>query len=60
MHRFETKALHHGHVPDATGSRAIPVHRTAAYLFRDTVHAADLFALRRTGHIYSRLGNPSQ
>lgn len=60
MHRFETKALHHGHTPDATGSRAVPVHRTAAYMFKDTAHAADLFALRRAGHIYSRLGNPTQ
>lgn len=60
MQRFETKALHGGYSPDATGSRAVPVHRTAAYLFQDTAHAADLFALRRLGHIYTRLGNPTQ
>ena len=46
MQRFETKALHSGYTPDATGSRAVPVHRTSAYLVRDTDHAADLFALR--------------
>ena len=60
MQRFETKALHVGQTPDATGSRAVPVHRTAAYLFKDTTHAADLFALRQLGHIYTRLGNPTQ
>jgi len=60
MQRFETKALHSGYTPDATGSRAIPVHRTSAYLFRDTDHAADLFALRELGHIYTRLGSPTQ
>lgn len=60
MQRFETKALHGGYSPDATGSRAVPVHRTAAYLFKDTDHAADLFALRQLGHIYTRLGNPTQ
>lgn len=60
MQRFETKALHVGQTPDATGARAVPVHRTAAYLFKDTTHAADLFALRQLGHIYTRLGNPTQ
>lgn len=58
--RFETQAVHSGCTPDATGSRAVPVHRTAAYQFRDTDHAADLFALREAGHIYSRISNPTQ
>ncbi|NLW81992.1 MAG: O-acetylhomoserine aminocarboxypropyltransferase/cysteine synthase [Desulfovibrionales bacterium] len=60
MHRFETKALHWGYAPDSSGGRAMPVHRTAAYLFKNTDHAADLFALRQPGHIYTRLGNPTQ
>jgi len=60
-HKFETTALHAGqpksdHVP----SRAVPVHRTTAYNFRDTGHAADLFALKELGYIYTRLGNPTQ
>ena len=46
--RFETQAVHSGCTPDATGSRAVPVHRTAAYQFRDTDHAADLFAAERS------------
>ncbi|NLV97630.1 MAG: O-acetylhomoserine aminocarboxypropyltransferase/cysteine synthase [Desulfovibrionales bacterium] len=58
--QFETRALHYGYTPDVTGACAIPVHRTAAYLFKDTSHAAELFALRQTGNIYSRLGNPTQ
>lgn len=58
--QFETRALHHGYTPDATGACATPVHRTAAYQFKDTNHAADLFALRQMGNIYTRLGNPTQ
>ena len=42
MRRFETKALHGGYSPDATGARAVPVHRTAAYLFKDADHAAEV------------------
>ncbi|MBU4526231.1 MAG: O-acetylhomoserine aminocarboxypropyltransferase/cysteine synthase [Desulfomicrobium sp.] len=60
MQRFETKALHGGYSPDATGSRAVPVHRTSAYLFKSADHAADLFALRQLGNIYTRLGGPTQ
>lgn len=59
-HRFETKALHAGFTPDSTSARAIPVHRTAAYLFRNTEHAANLFALKELGNIYTRLMNPTQ
>ena len=60
-YRFETKALHAGHTPDKdTLSRAVPVYRTSSYLFRDTEHAADLFALKEMGNIYTRIGNPTQ
>lgn len=59
--RFETLALHAGQATnDPTGARAVPVHRTSAYLFRDTQHAADLFALKELGNIYTRLQNPTQ
>lgn len=60
MRRFETLAVHGGLTPDPTGSRAVPVHRTAAYQFRNTEHAADLFALKELGHIYTRISNPTQ
>ncbi len=59
-YRFETKALHAGFSVDETGARATPVHRTSAYLFRDSRHAADLFALKELGNIYTRLQNPTQ
>jgi O-acetylhomoserine (thiol)-lyase len=56
----QTLALHAGHSPDAeTGSRAVPVHLTTSYVFRDTEHAANLFALREPGYIYTRLMNPT-
>jgi O-acetylhomoserine (thiol)-lyase len=55
-----TKALHAGQQPDpTTGSRAVPIHQTTSYCFRDTQHAADLFALQETGFIYTRLMNPT-
>jgi O-acetylhomoserine (thiol)-lyase len=58
---FETLALHAGQTPDpTTQSRGVPVYRTSSYVFRDTKHAADLFALRELGNIYTRLGNPTQ
>lgn len=59
-YRFETKALHAGFSKDQSNARAIPVHRTAAYLFNNTEHAANLFALKELGNIYTRLGNPTQ
>jgi O-acetylhomoserine (thiol)-lyase len=60
MH-FDTLALHAGQTVDQeTLSRAVPLYRTAAYLFKDTAHAADLFALRQLGNIYTRIGNPTQ
>lgn len=54
-----TLALHAGHTPDETGSRAVPIHLTTAYLFNDTEHAASLFALKEPGYIYTRLNNPT-
>ncbi|HDQ46018.1 MAG TPA: O-acetylhomoserine aminocarboxypropyltransferase/cysteine synthase [bacterium] len=60
-YRFETLALHAGQTADpATLSRGVPVYRTSSYLFKNTEHAASLFALRELGNIYSRLGNPTQ
>jgi O-acetylhomoserine (thiol)-lyase len=59
-HKFNTLALHAGIHTDDTLSRGVPVHRTTAYLFKDTAHAADLFALKELGNIYSRLQNPTQ
>lgn len=59
-YRFETLALHAGQVPDPTTlSRAVPVYRTSSYLFKNTQHAANLFALKELGNIYTRLGNPT-
>jgi O-acetylhomoserine (thiol)-lyase len=58
-HKFNTLALHAGIHTDDTLSRGVPVHRTTAYLFKDTAHAADLFALKELGNIYSRLQNPT-
>ena len=55
----QTLALHAGHTPDPTGSRAVPIHLTTAYLFRDTEHAANLFSLKEPGYIYTRLTNPT-
>ena len=59
-YKFDTLALHAGAVPDETGSRAVPVHRTSSYVFKNTRHAADLFALKEPGNIYTRLMNPTQ
>lgn len=59
--KFETLALHAGHkVDEDTHSRAVPIYRTAAYMFKNTEHAANLFALRELGNIYTRLTNPTQ
>ena len=59
--KLETKCLHAGQVPDpATNSRAVPVYRTSSYVFKDTEHAANLFALKELGNIYSRIMNPTQ
>lgn len=59
--RFDTLAVHGGQVPDpVTGSRAVPIHQTTSYVFRDTDHAASLFGLQELGFIYTRLMNPTQ
>lgn len=59
--QFETIAVHGGHTVDQdTLSRAIPLYRTAAYLFKNSEHAANLFALKELGNIYTRIGNPTQ
>ncbi len=56
----QTIALHAGHTPDSdTGSRAVPIHQTTSYLFKNTEHAANLFALSEMGYIYTRLMNPT-
>lgn len=58
--KLETLCLHGGQQPDpTTGSRAVPIYRTASYVFKNTEHAANLFALRELGNIYTRLMNPT-
>ncbi|MBT5902862.1 MAG: bifunctional O-acetylhomoserine aminocarboxypropyltransferase/cysteine synthase [Opitutaceae bacterium] len=55
-----TKALHAGQSPDpTTGSRAVPLYQTTSYVFRDAEHAANLFALKELGNIYTRIMNPT-
>ncbi|WNG44684.1 O-acetylhomoserine aminocarboxypropyltransferase/cysteine synthase [Archangium minus] len=57
---FETLALHAGYEPDpTTGSRAVPIYQTTSYRFRNAQHAADLFALKEPGNIYTRIMNPT-
>ncbi len=57
---FATRQLHAGQTVDPlTGSRALPLYQTSSYLFRDCRHAADLFALRESGNIYTRIMNPT-
>jgi O-acetylhomoserine (thiol)-lyase len=59
-YKLDTKALHTGAVIDETGARGVPLHRTTAYMFNNTEHAANLFALKELGNIYTRLQNPTQ
>lgn len=57
---FATQQLHAGQKSDpVTGSRAVPLYQTTSYQFRDTEHAANLFALKELGNIYTRLMNPT-
>ena len=57
---FDTLTIHAGQRPDpTTGARAMPIYQTCAYVFEDTDHAAELFALQRFGNIYSRIMNPT-
>jgi len=59
--KFETIALHGGQSIDQdTLSRAVPIYRTSSYVFKTTEHAANLFALKELGNIYTRIGNPTQ
>jgi O-acetylhomoserine (thiol)-lyase len=57
---FDTLSLHAGQIPDAaTGSRAVPIYQTSAYVFDSPEHAASLFNLQTFGNVYSRLSNPT-
>jgi len=59
-YRLGTLALHAGQVADpATNARAVPIYATTSYVFNDTEHAANLFALKEFGNIYTRLMNPT-
>lgn len=58
---FSTNQIHAGQTPDpTTGSISLPIYQTTAYQFRDTDHAAALFALKEFGYSYTRIGNPTQ
>ena len=60
QYRFETLQLHAGQTVDpTTHARAVPIYQTSSYLFRDSKHAADLFALKEFGNIYTRIQNPT-
>ena len=57
---FSTRSLHAGQKPDpATGARAVPIYQTTSFVFEDSNHAAELFALQRFGNIYTRIMNPT-
>jgi O-acetylhomoserine (thiol)-lyase len=57
---FDTLALHAGGAPDPeTGARATPIYLTTSFVFRDSDHAAALFNMERSGHVYSRISNPT-
>jgi len=60
IYGFDTLAVHAGQRPDpVTGARAMPIYQTTSYVFEDTDHAAELFALQRFGNIYTRIMNPT-
>jgi O-acetylhomoserine (thiol)-lyase len=57
---LSTQALHAGQVPDpTTGARAVPIYQTTSFVFKDSDHAANLFALKEFGNIYTRIMNPT-
>ena len=57
---FDTLALHAGAAPDpATGARAVPIHLTTSFVFESSEQAASLFNMERSGHVYSRISNPT-
>ena len=58
--KLATNALHAGHdVTQTQGTRAVPIYQTSSYVFNDSDHAANLFALAESGYIYTRLNNPT-
>ncbi len=58
--KFDTLSLHAGQHPDAaTRARATPIYQSASYVFQDADHAASVFNIERTGHVYSRISNPT-
>lgn len=58
--KFDTLQVHAGQQPDpTTGSRAVPIYQTTSYVFNNADHAANLFALREAGNIYTRIMNPT-
>ncbi len=60
LKNLSTIALHAGQTPDpTTGSRAVPIYQTSSYVFKNSEHAANLFALKEFGNIYTRLTNPT-
>jgi O-acetylhomoserine (thiol)-lyase len=57
---FHTRSLHHGYQPDpTTGARAVPIYQSTSFVFKDSDHAARLFALQEFGNIYTRIMNPT-
>ncbi|NLG88472.1 MAG: homocysteine synthase [Clostridiaceae bacterium] len=59
-YRFDTLQVHAGQKPDpATGARAVPIYQTTSYVFNSAEHAANLFALKEAGNIYTRIMNPT-
>jgi len=57
---FDTLALHAGAAPDpSTGARAVPIHLSTSFVFESSEHAKSLFNLERSGHVYSRISNPT-
>ncbi len=57
---FNTRSLHHGYQPDpTTGARAVPIYQSTSFVFKDSDHAARLFALQEFGNIYTRIMNPT-
>jgi len=59
-YKYETLQLHAGQEPDpVTGSRAVPIHQTTSFVFKNAEHGANLFALKEFGNIYTRIMNPT-
>src|SRR3978361_97095 len=57
---FDTLALHAGAAPaPPPGARAVPIHLTTSFVFESSEHAASLFNMERSGHVYSRISNPT-